>query len=218
MFYSCTLSAHTLYSSTTSICSVLRKQKQKQMQLIQTLPLPPPVFCLCLWLCVLYSFCLIQELGQEAVSGVDLLCRTSAEFLRELAETDIGGGGGKVLASFVRGVYRTSAGRCVCILYCCRAICKERASVFSGGELAVRCDTTTVLGNTCIKATQPNRGWRLAANADVVSLRLEVPFPLDWLVTLLRTCCASFSMCYVSGYIHARIIPPPPSVCSVHLQ
>lgn len=52
-----------------------------------------------------------QELGQEAVSGVDLLCRTSAEFLRELAETDIGGGGGRVLASFVRGVYRTPGGR-----------------------------------------------------------------------------------------------------------
>lgn len=54
-----------------------------------------------------------QELGQEAVSGVDLLCRTSAEFLRELAETDIGGGGGRVLASFVRGVYRAPAGRWV---------------------------------------------------------------------------------------------------------
>ena len=54
-----------------------------------------------------------QELGQEAVSGVDLLCRTSAEFLRELAETDIGGGGGRVLASFVRGVYRAPGGRWV---------------------------------------------------------------------------------------------------------
>lgn len=53
----------------------------------------------------------VQELGQEAVSGVDLLCRTSAEFLRELAETDIGGGGGRVLASFVRGVYRAPAVR-----------------------------------------------------------------------------------------------------------
>lgn len=52
-----------------------------------------------------------QELGQEAVSGVDLLCRTSAEFLKELAETDIGGGGGRVLASFVRGVYRAPGGR-----------------------------------------------------------------------------------------------------------
>ncbi|CAN0428157.1 unnamed protein product, partial [Hapterophycus canaliculatus] len=41
---------------------------------------------------------------------VDLLCRTSAEFLRELSETDIGGGGGKVLASFVRGVYRAPGG------------------------------------------------------------------------------------------------------------
>lgn len=53
----------------------------------------------------------LQELGQEAVSGVDLLCRTSAEFLRELAETDIGCGGGRVLASFVRGVYRAPAVR-----------------------------------------------------------------------------------------------------------
>lgn len=44
---------------------------------------------------------------------MDLLCRTSAEFLRELAETDIGGGGGRVLASFVRGVYRSSGGRWV---------------------------------------------------------------------------------------------------------
>lgn len=44
---------------------------------------------------------------------MDLLCRTSAEFLRELAETDIGGGGGRVLASFVRGVYRAPGSRWV---------------------------------------------------------------------------------------------------------
>lgn len=44
---------------------------------------------------------------------MDLLCRTSAEFLRELAETDIGGGGSRVLAAFVRGVYRASTGRLV---------------------------------------------------------------------------------------------------------
>lgn len=56
----------------------------------------------------------LQELGQEAVSGVDLLCRTSAEFLRELAETDIGGGGSRVLSSFVRGVYRAPAVRYGC--------------------------------------------------------------------------------------------------------
>lgn len=54
-----------------------------------------------------------QELGQEAVSGVDLLCRTSGDFLRELAETDTGGGGVKVLASFVTGVYRATGSRFV---------------------------------------------------------------------------------------------------------
>ena len=54
---------------------------------------------------------IFQELGQEAVSGVDLLCRTSREFRRELAETDIGGGGGRVLASFINGVYRAPGGR-----------------------------------------------------------------------------------------------------------
>lgn len=62
----------------------------------------------------------VQELGQEAVSGVDLLCRTSAEFLRELAETDIGDGGGRVLASFVTGVYRAPGGRWVTVNRVCK--------------------------------------------------------------------------------------------------
>ncbi|CAM9912598.1 unnamed protein product, partial [Discosporangium mesarthrocarpum] len=69
------------------------------------------IYALCITCAAAAASAEYQELGQEAVSGVDLLCRISPEYVKELAETDIGEGGVRVLASFVKAVYRTSPNR-----------------------------------------------------------------------------------------------------------
>ncbi|CAM9502730.1 unnamed protein product, partial [Choristocarpus tenellus] len=65
------------------------------------------LYALCITCAAAAGTAEFQELGQEAVCGLDLLCRSSLEYLRELADTDIGEGGARVLASFVRAVYRS---------------------------------------------------------------------------------------------------------------
>ncbi|CAM9315380.1 unnamed protein product, partial [Phaeothamnion confervicola] len=46
-----------------------------------------------------------RELGQEAISGVDLLCRSSIERFRELSDAGGGAGGLEVLTRFIEAAY-----------------------------------------------------------------------------------------------------------------